>query len=387
QARAVALHHLDCPWRPADLAQREGRILRQGNQNSQVEILRYVTEGSFDTYTWQTVERKARFIGQLMRGRLDVREISDIGDTALSYAEVKALAAGDPRLIEQAEVSSELARLERLERAWQRDRERLSRETTRLAAKEASLHRELDQVAVARAARAAHDGDQPLLTVDGESYAQRADAGAALLGQLRTAAERLRQDREMKLGAVATVDGMTVEATAWATFSSRGVDMALSGVPRSEIRLAGPDLTSDHPHSVIVAIENRLRRLDHLPETIRAELGDVAREQAAVAAALARPFAHHGAIDRLRARAAQLHEEISGLANKPADERVAGAGPGAAQATASGKVAPSEPASGPPTIGDLLDDSSPDLGPSIALTPPPAYDGIALVQRDAGFER
>jgi hypothetical protein len=74
QDRAVALHHLDCPWRPADLAQREGRILRQGNQNSEVQILRYVTEGSFDTYMWQTVERKARFIGQLMRGRLDVRD-------------------------------------------------------------------------------------------------------------------------------------------------------------------------------------------------------------------------------------------------------------------------------------------------------------------------
>ena len=176
QARAVALHHLDCPWRPADLAQRDGRILRQGNQNGQVEILRYVTEGSFDTYTWQTVERKARFIGQLIRGRLDVREITDIGDTALSYAEVKALAAGDPRLIEQAEVSSELARLERLDRAWQRDRDRLARETTRLAAKDASLHRELDQVAVRRLACQAHDGDGPVVTVDGESYVQRAEA-------------------------------------------------------------------------------------------------------------------------------------------------------------------------------------------------------------------
>ena len=217
QARAVALHHLDCPWRPADLAQRDGRILRQGNQNREVEILRYVTEGSFDTYTWQTVERKARFIGQLMRGRLDVREITDIGDTALSYAEVKALAAGDPRLIEQAEVSSELARLERLDRAWQRDRDRLGREGTRLGAKEASLHRELDQVAAAQAARHVHDGDQPTVTVDGVSYRQRADAGAALLDQFRAAAERLRPDRETKLGPVAVVDGITVEASAWAT--------------------------------------------------------------------------------------------------------------------------------------------------------------------------
>src|SRR6202012_5856094 len=94
QARAIALHHLDCPWRPADIAQREGRILRQGNLNPEVEGIRYVSEGSFDAYLWQTVERKARFIGQVMRGRLDVREIEDITDSTLSFAEVKALAAG-----------------------------------------------------------------------------------------------------------------------------------------------------------------------------------------------------------------------------------------------------------------------------------------------------
>ena len=82
QFRALALHHLDCPWRPADVAQREGRILRQGNHNTEVQILRYATERSFDGYMWQTVERKARFIAQVMRGRLDVREIEDIGDAA-----------------------------------------------------------------------------------------------------------------------------------------------------------------------------------------------------------------------------------------------------------------------------------------------------------------
>ena len=301
QARAVALHHLDCPWRPADLAQRDGRILRQGNQNREVEILRYVTEGSFDTYTWQTVERKARFIGQLIRGRLDVREITDIGDTALSYAEVKALAAGDPRLIEQAEVSSELARLERLDRAWQRDRDRLGREGTRLGAKQTSLHRELDQVAAAQAARHVHDGDQPTVTVDGVSYQQRADAGAALLGQFRVAAERLRPDREAKLGPVAVVDGITVEASAWATTSTRGVDVDLVGVPRSGFRLQGPDLASDHPHTVVVAIENRLRRLGHLPATIGTELAELEREKAGVEAALARPFAHSETIKQLDA--------------------------------------------------------------------------------------
>ena len=89
QDRAIALHHLDAPWRPADVAQREGRIIRQGNLNPEVQILRYVTEGSFDGYMWQTLERKARFIGQVMRGRLDAREIGDIGDTALSFSEAR----------------------------------------------------------------------------------------------------------------------------------------------------------------------------------------------------------------------------------------------------------------------------------------------------------
>jgi hypothetical protein len=89
QQRAIALHHLDCPWRPADIAQREGRLLRQGNLNPEVAVIRYTLRSSFDGYLWQTVERKARFIAQVMRGTLDVREIEDIGDTALSYAVIR----------------------------------------------------------------------------------------------------------------------------------------------------------------------------------------------------------------------------------------------------------------------------------------------------------
>ena len=114
------MHHLDCPWRPADIAQRDGRGIRQGNQNREVAILRYATERSFDGYCWQTVERKAKFIAQVMRGRLDVREIEDIGDTALSFAEVKALACGDPLILDRAKAEADLTRLERLQRAHHR---------------------------------------------------------------------------------------------------------------------------------------------------------------------------------------------------------------------------------------------------------------------------
>jgi tetratricopeptide (TPR) repeat protein len=125
QDRAIALHHLDAPWRPADVAQRDGRILRQGNLNSQVEIVRYVTEKSFDGYMWQTLERKARFIGQVMHGRLDTREIADIGDTALSFSEVKAIATGNPLLIDKAEADAALSRLQRAERAHLRNQDAL----------------------------------------------------------------------------------------------------------------------------------------------------------------------------------------------------------------------------------------------------------------------
>src|ERR1017187_9115415 len=115
QERLIALHHLDAPWRPADVEQREGRILRQGNTNPEVQILRYVTEQSFDAYMWQTLETKARFIAQVMTGESDLRRIEDIDGTALTYAEVKAIASGNPMVIEKASVDAEVARLSRLQ--------------------------------------------------------------------------------------------------------------------------------------------------------------------------------------------------------------------------------------------------------------------------------
>ena len=112
---AVALHHLDCPWRPADVAQREGRILRQRNKHPQVHIYRYVTERSFDAYMWQTVTRKAKFIDQVIHGKTTGRDAEDIGGdmAALSYSEVTALATGDMRILAKAKADSDVQRLER----------------------------------------------------------------------------------------------------------------------------------------------------------------------------------------------------------------------------------------------------------------------------------
>src|SRR5438445_5440604 len=111
QKRLAAMHHLDAPWKPAEVEQRDGRILRQGNENAEVAVYRYVTEGSFDAFMWQALETKARFIAQVMTGEAAVRRAEDVGGQELSYAEVKAIASGNPAVLTLAEADAELQRL------------------------------------------------------------------------------------------------------------------------------------------------------------------------------------------------------------------------------------------------------------------------------------
>lgn len=132
QQRLIALHHLDLPWRPADMVQREGRILRQGNTNEQVEIYRYITEGSFDAYSWQLLETKQRFISELLAGSMEDRSGSDVDDVVLNYAEVKALAIGNPLVKERVETANELTRLTTLQRKQAEAREQLEKELRQL---------------------------------------------------------------------------------------------------------------------------------------------------------------------------------------------------------------------------------------------------------------
>lgn len=132
QDRLIALHHLDVPWRPADMVQREGRILRQGNRNPRVYIYRYITEGSFDAYSWQLLETKARFIADLLSGSLKERSGSDVDDVVLDYAEVKALAVGNPLIKERVETANELTRLYTLRRKTAEARLRLGQELAEL---------------------------------------------------------------------------------------------------------------------------------------------------------------------------------------------------------------------------------------------------------------
>ena len=143
QERLIALHHIDVPWRPADMTQREGRILRRGNTNSKVHIYRYITEGSFDAYSWQLLETKQRFISELLSGSLTERSGTDIADTVLDYAEVKALAVGDPLVKQRVEAANELTRYMALQSKLVESRIRLEKELLKIPGQ---IHNQIDLI-------------------------------------------------------------------------------------------------------------------------------------------------------------------------------------------------------------------------------------------------
>ncbi len=135
QKRLTAIHHLDVPWRPSDMVQREGRILRQGNENKKVQIFRYITKASFDAYSWQLLETKQRFIGQIMAGEATMRDGTDIDDTVLNYAEVKALAVGNPKIKRRVEVCNELDKYRILQKDFMDDRRKKEQAVRELPSK------------------------------------------------------------------------------------------------------------------------------------------------------------------------------------------------------------------------------------------------------------
>ena len=191
QQRLVALHHLDVPWRPSDIEQREGRILRQGNENKEVYIFRYVTEGTFDAYSWQLIENKQKFIGQIMTSKSPARSCDDMDEAALSYAEVKALAAGNPLIKEKMDLDVQLTRLKTLKAAHDSQRYELENKIAIGFPAEIRKCKELIENATVDAAtvkeHSAVDADGKdifCIQLEKEVYYEKESAGKALLGLL-----------------------------------------------------------------------------------------------------------------------------------------------------------------------------------------------------------
>ena len=189
QTRLIALHHLDCPWRPADIAQRNGRMVRQGNLNKEVSIFIYVTESTFDSYSWQFVENKQKFISQIMTSKSPARSCEDLDEAALTYAEIKALAAGNPMNKEKMDLDIQVARLRTLKAAYTSQHYRLEDAIAVAFPRQikGTEHRirAFEQDIQTAKEHQSYDADKKLIfsiELDGKTYDKREDAGKALLG-------------------------------------------------------------------------------------------------------------------------------------------------------------------------------------------------------------
>jgi hypothetical protein len=315
QERAVALHHLDCPWRPADIRQREGRILRQGNRNPEVRILRYVTEASFDGFVWGTVERKAGFIGQVMRGRLDVREIEDVGDVTLSYQEVKALATGNPLLLEQARAEAELARLERLERAHARNQVQLRGSIRANEHDIIRLSELLTTTDTAIARRRDTRGDAFAMVVQGQPMTRRPEAETRLKSALAAmvADLRLSNDEPTPVG---SLGGFTVSASVYRLTQDPTWTLTLDGVPESDLRVTATKIAET---ALVTRLENRLNGLEHLRDDTRGRIEKLQAEVVKADDLLGKPFPHTENLTATRTRVKAIEEELTKMATRRPD--------------------------------------------------------------------
>jgi N12 class adenine-specific DNA methylase/phospholipid N-methyltransferase len=276
QTRLVALHHLDAPWRPADVEQREGRIIRQGNLNEEVRIYRYVTEGSFDAYIWQTLETKARFIAQVMQGDTGMRSAEDVELAALSYAEVKALASGNPLVLEKAGVDTELAKLSLLKSQWEQQQWRNRQELATLPARIETIRKRIGAIEADIAARRNASGNQFLMEIEGGLYTDRAEAGKALL----YAVHGVRYGSERVIGKIAGFR-IAVKAAANSEFGKR---LVIVGGVEYETGKA------ETPTGFVKVLENALNRMEQVLEGEREYLIRTEKRMADIRSELAKPF-------------------------------------------------------------------------------------------------
>ena len=186
QKKLIALHHCDCPWRPADLQQREGRIIRQGNENPEVEIYTYVTENTFDSYLYQLVESKQKFIGQIMTSKSPVRSAEDIDETALSYAEIKALCSGNPEIKEKMDLDVAVAKLKLLKANHLSQKYALEDRIIKDFPKQISTLEQriegfkADMDRLKENTQPNEDGFSPMV-IEGQTYTEKKAAGSAIL--------------------------------------------------------------------------------------------------------------------------------------------------------------------------------------------------------------
>ncbi len=302
QTRLVALHHLDAPWRPCDVEQREGRILRQGNDCEEVEIFRYVTEGSFDSYMWQTLETKARFIAQVMKGDQGIRSLEDVESAALSYAEVKALASGNPLVIEKAGVDAEVVKLSILFSVWRNQRYANESEVGRLPMMIEALEKKIALYAqdVVRIEPQAMQGIW--LELAGRKIVGLDAVGDALRGLVKTVKEEVQTGTRMIERIVGRFGGFDL-----------GI-LAARGEETPSLYLAGHCLYNAEPYqtgpALAAAVLGALDSVGKLNADAQAQLATRCKRLEDIRLEMARPFEHEGRLTDLLVRQRGLLKQL-----------------------------------------------------------------------------
>ena len=301
QQKLIALHHLDCPWRPSDLQQREGRIIRQGNENPEVDIYSYVTEGTFDAYLYQLVESKQKFISQIMTSKSPVRSAEDVDEQALSYAEIKALASGNPMIKEKMDLDIEVSKLKLL---------KANHLSQKYALEDAISKGFPKQIAETQARIAGYgadiatvkenthpnaDGFSPL-TLAGATYAEKKEAGAVLLTMCQT----MLSPEATQIG---SYRGLTLEL-AFDTFA-REYRLTMIGQLRHTVTL-GTDVFGN-----LQRMDNALEGLPIKEQTCREQLSNLQTQLETAKAEVQKPFPREAELNTKMARL----EELNSLLN------------------------------------------------------------------------
>lgn len=312
QARITALHHVDCPWRPGDLTQRDGRGVRQGNQNAEIALFRYAVERSFSGYMWQSIERKTKFIDQIMHGRLDAREIEDIGDAALTAAEAKALSSGNPLLLEKATADNELAKFERLEKAFQRSLLNLHHTREDSVMRRGIAERQLEELALAQPRVVDLSGDHFRMSVGGADFDSRAEAGLAIAEWAQRSGVRHQPEYSSKsLGVFASISGFDVTARLQDGFM-RGtfVVMELDAVPLSSIQIERSAFLEGGV-GLVRQLENRVSGIDRIIDQVTAHKVEAEAVIEDVDNKLTESFRHSLELDEARHRVASINTQLA----------------------------------------------------------------------------
>ena len=297
QQKLIALHHLDCPWRPSDLQQREGRIIRQGNENPEVDIYSYVTEGTFDAYLYQLVESKQKFISQIMTSKSPVRSAEDVDEQALSYAEIKALASGNPMIKEKMDLDIEVSKLKLL---------KANHLSQKYALEDAISKGFPKQIAETQARIAGYgadiatvkenthpngDGFSPL-TLAGVTHADKKEAGAALLTMCQT----MLSPEATQVG---SYRGLTLELS-FDTFA-REYRLTMIGQLRHTVTL-GTDVFGN-----LQRMDNALEGLPLKEQTCREQLSNLQTQLETAKAEVQKPFPREAELNTKTARLEELN--------------------------------------------------------------------------------